>query len=452
MIDEPVPGSTGTPGRRPAGAALAAAAIGFFVLTLDAQVVTVAVPVVGVDLRAGVTELQWVVSGYTLVLAALLLSGGTLGDRLGARRSCAVALGAFMAASAVCGAAPSIAVLIAARLVQGAAAALLLPASLALVRRAHPEPRARIRALALWTAAGGAAMAAGPVIGGALTSALGWRSVFLVNLPVGAVALILLARGPATPAARRRLDVPGQLAATAAMVALTYAVIELDPLALAAGVVAVLVFLLVEHRSADPVLPLQLIASRAVATPVLVGSALNATFYGPVFLVSLDVELGHGLSALAAGVAFLPMTALIAVANLVGGRLVERVGPRVPVLTGQTVLLAGVLGLLLVRDDTPVPLLAAALLPIGVGAGLAVPALTAMVLEAVPAERAGVAAGLLNAGRQFGGTMGVAAGGALAAGTPLLGLHRLALVGACVLAAAIAMAGLRSAATSRLTS
>jgi DHA2 family methylenomycin A resistance protein-like MFS transporter len=200
--------------RSSAGLTLAAAALGFFVLTLDTQVVTVAMPVIGTELHGGITALQWVVSGYTLMLAALLLSAGSLSDRIGASKVFVIGLAAFTAASAACSVAPKLGVLVAARFVQGAAGAMVLPASLALVRQAYPTAAARARAVAVWTAVGGAAMAAGPLVGGLLTSMLGWRSVFYVNLPIGLVGLIALIRGPRSIPRRTPFDFPGQLSAT----------------------------------------------------------------------------------------------------------------------------------------------------------------------------------------------------------------------------------------------
>ncbi|WP_433558263.1 MFS transporter [Pseudonocardia xinjiangensis] len=417
-----------------AGLTLAAAALGFFVLTLDTQVVTVAMPVIGTELNGGITSLQWVVSGYTLMLAALLLSAGSLSDRIGASRAFAVGLAAFTAASAACGVAPELGVLVAARFLQGAAGAVLLPASLALVRQAYPTAVARARAVAVWTSAGGAAMAAGPLVGGLLTTTLGWRAVFYVNLPIGLVGLLALIRSPRSLPRRAPFDLPGQLSATLALAAVTYAVIEGSVVATAVFCVAAAVFVIVERRSTQPMIPPRLVRLPAVAVPAATGLALNFAFYGAVFLLALYFEQVHGLSALETGLMFLPMTALITVVNLLAGRLGTRCGPRLPMALGQVVLLGGVCGLLALREDTPLVVQAAVLLPFGIGGGLAVPALTAVLLESVDAGRAGLAAGLLNAGRQFGGALGVALFGSLAAGGAVVaGLHMGAIVGAAVL-------------------
>jgi DHA2 family methylenomycin A resistance protein-like MFS transporter len=431
LTDPAPPGLRRLPSR---GLTLTAASLGFFILTLDTQVVTVAMPVIGTELHAGVTALQWVVSGYSLTLAALLLSAGSLSDRIGASRVFAIGLAAFTIASAICGVAPQLGTLVAARFVQGAAAAVVLPASLALVRQAYPTAAGRARAVAVWTAVGGAAMAAGPLAGGLLTTTLGWRSVFYVNIPIGLAGLAALLRAPRSAPRRTPFDLPGQLAATVALAAVTYAVIERDLAGLAVFIVAAAVFVIIERRSAHPMVPSGLIGSATISVPIAAGLALNFAFYGAVFLLALYFEQVRGLSALEAGLMFLPMTALVTVVNLLAGRLTTRYGPRLPMITGQVVLACGVLGLLLLRPGTPLVVQVMVLLPFGLGGGLAVPALTTALLESVDADRAGLAAGLLNAGRQFGGALGVALFGTLAGGAVVTGLHVAAVVGAGLLA------------------
>jgi DHA2 family methylenomycin A resistance protein-like MFS transporter len=205
--------------------ALAAAVLGFFVVTLDAVVVNVALPSIRRDLGAGMTGLQWVVDGYTLLFAALLLSAGALSDRVGARRAVAAGLAVFVVASAACGLAPSLGALVVARFVQGAAAAVMMPASMALIGQAYPDPVQRARAVAVWAMGGALASSAGPVLGGLLTLVT-WRMIFCVNLPVGAVALLLLARTARSPQRTVPFDGVGQGTAVLAMGGLTYGAIE----------------------------------------------------------------------------------------------------------------------------------------------------------------------------------------------------------------------------------
>ncbi|MET7802861.1 MFS transporter, partial [Streptomyces decoyicus] len=197
--------------------ALGAALLGFFLISLDALIVTVALPDIGRSLGGGMSGLQWMVDGYTLIFAALMLSAGALSDRIGARQAYGGGLVLFALASAACGLAPHLGVLVVARLVQGAAAAVMMPASLALVRQGFPDQAKRAQAIAIWTVGGAVAVAAGPVLGGALTATVGWRWIFFVNLPAGLLALALLARVPASPRLPARLDVVGQVTAVVAM-------------------------------------------------------------------------------------------------------------------------------------------------------------------------------------------------------------------------------------------
>ncbi|MEU5088943.1 MFS transporter [Streptomyces sp. NPDC021356] len=406
-------------------AVLGAALLGFFLICLDALIVTVALPGIGRSLGGGVSGLQWVVDGYTLVFAALMLSAGTLSDRIGARRAYGGGLVAFALASATCGLAPSLGVLVAARLVQGGAAAVMMPTSLALVRQGFPDQAKRARAIAVWTVGGAVAVAAGPVLGGALTASLGWRWIFFVNLPADLLALALLARVPASGRLSSRLDAAGQVTAMVTMGALTYGVIEggaggfgrpsvVASLLVAAAAAAA--FLAAQAKGAHPMLPLPLFRSRVVAVSLVVGFMLNAAYYGGVFVFSLYLQQERGQTALHAGLLFIPMTALVAVVNLASAKLAELFGPRVPMVAGQLVGTAGLLALLTVGAHTGVWSVAALMVPVGLGGALAVPALTALLLDAVPGDRAGTASAVLNTGRQAGGAIAVAAFGALLSG------------------------------------
>ncbi|MEW9551139.1 MFS transporter [Nonomuraea sp. NPDC050783] len=404
---------------------LGAALLGFFLISLDALIVTVALPDIGRGLGGGMSGLQWMVDGYTLVFAALMLCAGALSDRVGARRAYGGGLVLFALASAACGLSPGLGVLVAARLVQGAAAAVMMPASLALVRQGFPDQVSRGRAIAVWTMGGAAAVAAGPVLGGALTASVGWRWIFFVNLPASLLALILLIRVPASPRLPARIDVAGQVTAVLAMGALTYGVIEggeqgfgrpLVVASLAVAVVAAAAFLAVQVRSAHPMLPLPLFGSRVVVVSLAVGFMLNVAYYGGVFVFSLYLQQERGQSALQAGLMFLPMTALVAVANLASARLAGRFGPRVPMVAGQLAGAAGLAALVGVGAHTGVWVVAALMVPVSLGGALTVLALTAMLLDAVPADRAGTASAVLNTGRQAGGAIAVAVFGALLAG------------------------------------
>ncbi|NGO12695.1 MFS transporter [Streptomyces sp. HC44] len=395
---------------------LAAALLGFALITLDTSVVNVALPSIGSALGGGMSGLQWVVDAYTLAFAALMLSTGAFSDRAGASRAYAIGIALFTLASAVCGLAPNLPVLIASRVVQGVAAAVVLPASLALVRQAYTDAARRARAVATWAAGGSVAIALGPVAGGALTTAWGWRWIFFINLPLGAVALVLLLRAPRSERRPAALDLPGQLTAVVALTALTFSVIEggtIGLIALAVTVPAVIAFLWTERRQAHPVVPLGLFRNRTVSVAVAAGAACSIAFYGVVFLFSLFFQQVQGHSALYAGLMFLPMTGLIAVTNVLAGRVAGRFGPRLPMLIGQLLAVAGLLILLYADAGTPPVLLAFLLVPLALGCALAIPPLTAAMMDAVPGERAGLAAGVLNAARQVAGGLGIAVFGAL---------------------------------------
>jgi EmrB/QacA subfamily drug resistance transporter len=441
-----------TPGRAesPAPAwSLAAALLGFFVVTLDAVIVNVALPDVRRELAGGMSGLQWVVDGYTLMFAALLLSAGSLSDRLGARRAFGGGMVLFVLASAACGLAPTLPALVAARLVQGSAAAALMPASMALVSQAYPDPARRARALGLWAMGGAAASTSGPLLGGALT-AVSWRLIFFVNVPAGAAALVLLARAARSPRHSVPFDWAGQVAAVAAMGGLTYGAIEAGvagitaPRVLAAFMVAVAalaVFGLLQARGRHPMLPLALFRSRTVSAAVVIGFAFMVGYYGLPFVMSLYLQQLRGLSALDTGVVFVPMMVIGGALNPFTARLAERFGARPLIGGGLLSMTAGLVVIGLLPGTAPVALLPALMILVGLGGPLVMPPVMALLLHAVPARRAGVASGAFNTSRQLGGALAIAVFGALLANraTFLPGLRDSLLIAACVALAAAAV-------------
>ncbi|WP_405947146.1 MFS transporter [Streptomyces prunicolor] len=395
---------------------LAAALLGFALISLDASVVNVALPSIEDAFGGGMSGLQWVVDAYTLSFAALMLSTGAFADRAGASRAYAIGIAVFTLASAACGLVPNLPALIAARAAQGVAAAVVLPASLSLVRQAYAEPAKRARAVATWGAGGAVAVALGPVAGGALTTVWDWRGIFFINLPLGAVALLLLLRAPRSERRPAPLDLPGQLLAVLTLTAVTFAVIEggvTGVVALLIALVAGAAFVRVELRQSHPVVPFGLFRSRTVSVAVASGVACSVAFFGLVFLFSLFFQQVQGRSALYAGLMFLPMTGLIGVTNVVSGKLAARHGPQLPMLIGQSLAALGSLVLLCVDENTPPFLVAWLLVPMALGCALTVPPLTIAMMDAVPAERAGLAAGVLNSARQVAGGLGIAVFGAL---------------------------------------
>ncbi|GII23598.1 MFS transporter [Planosporangium mesophilum] len=397
--------------------------LGFFVITLDAVVVNVALPSIRRDLGGGITGLQWVVDGYTLMFAALLLSSGALSDRVGARRAFAAGVTVFVVASAACGLAPNLGALVVARFVQGGGAAVMMPSSMALISQAYADPVRRARAVAVWAMGGSAASSAGPVVGGLLTLA-SWRWIFFINLPVGAVALILLARTARSPHRTVPFDWVGQVTATLAMGGLTYGAIEAGAAGFAAprvvtafavAVVALIAFLAAQARGAHPMVPLDLFRSRTVTVAVAVGFAFIVGYYGLPFVMSLYLQQLRGLSSLATGAAFLPMMLIGAALTPFSARLAERLGARALIIAGLVAMTAGLVILGVAPASTPVSALAVLMVLVGVAGPLVMPPMTAMLLNGVPGHRAGTASGVFNTSRQVGGALAVAVFGALLA-------------------------------------
>ena len=392
---------------------------------LDATVVNVALPTLSRDLHATTSGLQWVVDAYSLVFAALLLSAGALGDRRGARAVFQAGVGLFALASLACGLAPSTALLVVARGGQGVGAALAVPSSLSLLQAAYPDRAARARAFGIWGGVAGIAAAAGPVVGGALVTRLGWRSVFFVNVPIGALGLVLAQRFlPSPPRRPHGVDLPGQAAGAACLAGLTVALIEAGSAgwtspAVVAGfglcVVAGVVFVAIERAVRRPMLPLSLFTSPTFAAATVVGLLINLGFYGELFVMSLYLQQLRGLTPLMAGIALLPQMAMAVIGSMASGRVMARSGPRLPMLIGLTVGGLGLVGLTTVGLHSAYWTLAVPFVATGLGMSITMPAATAAVMEAAPTERGGIASGTLNAARQVGGVVGVALLGTLVA-------------------------------------
>jgi EmrB/QacA subfamily drug resistance transporter len=395
---------------QPAGRwVLLATVLGSALAFIDATVVNIALPRLGADLGAGAAGLQWTINGYTLSLAALILTGGSLGDRYGRRRVFVVGVAWFGAASLACGLAPSLEALIAARVLQGVGGALLTPGSLAILEASfHPQDRAR--AIGAWSGLGGVAGAVGPFLGGWLVQVASWRLVFLVNVPLAAAVIgVALRHVPETrnPDATHRLDVLGILTGAAGLAGLTFgftawpAAGAASPtvlLALALGVAGMLGFVVTERRSAHPMLPLDVFASRAFTAANLVTFAVYAALGGVLFLVVLDLQVVAGFAPLAAGTALLPVTALMLLFSARAGALAQRSGPRLPITVGPLACAGALLllarvgaGAVYLHDMLPGVLL------LGAGLSLTVAPLTATALGALGDRYAGIASGVNNA-------------------------------------------------------
>jgi DHA2 family methylenomycin A resistance protein-like MFS transporter len=414
---------------------LLAICLGYFMVILDATIVNVALPSVQRELGGGVIALQWIVDAYTVVFAGLLLSAGSLGDRIGARRVFDAGLLLFTVSSAACAAAPSAAVLIGARVAQGIGAAMLVPSSLALLRAAYEQPSERARAVGVWGAVAGTGAASGPVLGGVLVGLISWRAVFVVNVPVGVAALVLAAKVLPRAGARANgsFDSAGQLLGILALTLVTLGLIEGGaagwgaPVPLVALVLfapATIAFIVRERIASKPMLPLGLFGDRKFSGATFVGLAINLGFYGQLFAIVLYFQHVRGYSALHTGLALLPEGAFVAIASALSGRVTGRIGPRTPMLIGLCCGALGFGGLVLAGGSTPYIELVPALVAAGFGMAFTMPAATAAVIESAPASRAGIAAGVLNAARQCGGAIGVALLGTLVAGSSFVpGLH-----------------------------
>jgi DHA2 family methylenomycin A resistance protein-like MFS transporter len=434
------------------GLTLAATSLGFGVVQLDVSVVNVAIRPIGAALGGDVGALQWVVNAYTVAFAALILSAGALGDRIGAKRVFIAGFSVFTAASAICGLAPSLGILIGARALQGAGAALLVPCSLTVLSHTFPEPAERSRAIGRWAVGASAALSAGPLVGGVLTATLGWRAIFFINAPIGLTGILLTARyaDETSRSPDRGVDLWGQLTAILCLTLLAAATIRggsagfgstsvLAGYATAAG--AGVAFLAVEGRRARPMLPLRLFHCEAFGANTAIGLLINVAFYGLIFVLSLFFQRAQHFSALQAGLAFAPMTAAIMASNAVAGNLAQRVGTRAVIAGGALLMAGGTVALEGIGAHTAFPALVAQLVAIGFGLGLIVPLMTASLLGSVDRSRSGIAAGTLNTARQAGSVIGVALFGSLIAGGHIVGGLHVALAIAAVLSLVVATIG-----------
>lgn len=398
---------------------LLAAVLGSGLAMLDATVVNIALPQIGLDLGAEFSGLQWTVNGYTLTLASLILLGGSLGDRFGRRRVFVIGTVWFTVASLLCGLAPNVEALVAARLLQGVGGALLTPGSLALMQASFRQED-RARAIGAWSGLGGVAAALGPFVGGTLVE-LSWRWVFLINLPFGALVVFVALRH--VPESRDRamdprLDMAGAVLGALGLAGTTYALVEvgeggLSGAALAAAIVGIaglVLFVVVERRSSHPMLPVDVFASRQFTSANLVTFAVYAALGGVFFLLVLHLQIVAGFEPLPAGLALLPTTAAMLLLSPHAGALAQRIGPRLPMTVGPIICAVGVV--LMLRIGTGASYLSDVLPAVGVfglGLSLTVAPLTSAVLAATSLRHAGVASGVNNAVARAAGLLAVAA-------------------------------------------
>jgi len=405
---------------------LAICCLSLFIVGLDITVVNVALPSIGRELDAGVSGLQWTIDAYTVVLASLLMFSGSMADRLGRKRTFVAGLAVFSAASVLCSLAPTVEALVAFRVLQAVGASMLTPVAMSIITNTFTDPRERAQAVGIWGAVFGVSMALGPIVGGAAVSSVDWRSIFWLNLPVGLAAILLTLRFvPESRAPRpRRFDPVGQLLVVALLVTLTFAIIEAPsrgwsaPVILASFAAAgasLVGLLLYEPRREEPLVDLRFFRSIPFASSIVICVAAFAAFGGFLFLNTLGLQEGRGLSPLQAGLATVPMALMTVVASPISGRLVGRHGPRVPLVIAGVCLVTACAALTVVGPATPLAWLLATYVVFGLGFGFVNAPITNAAVSGMPRAQAGVAAAIATTSRQVGQTLGVAVVGAIVA-------------------------------------
>lgn len=403
---------------------LVACCLGFLVVQLDVSVVNVGLGALKEAFGTDLTGLQWVINSYALIFSALLILGGACGDKWGAKSTFTAGFATFTLGSIGCGLSDSMTMLVAMRMLQGVGAAFLVPTSLTLIRLSFANPDHRRSAVALWGACGGIALAAGPVIGGLLIDFLGWRSVFLINVPIGILAIVLISRyAPASPRMDKKVDAGGQVSIAISLAALTYALTEssgegwtaLTLSSLVGAAFFLLVFVLVERHVKAPMLPAHLAKNRVLVSMSLAGAVINLTFYGTVFVFSIYFQTILHYDAFETGLSFVPLTAVLTLSTLMSSRIARTISARRIIITGFIIQVIGFLALSQIGTQPSFWILNGALMLVGIGSACSVPSITNSMLAAVTRNDAGIASGLMASARQLGGVIGVAVFGTMIA-------------------------------------
>ncbi|HZE51219.1 MAG TPA: MFS transporter [Jatrophihabitantaceae bacterium] len=413
---------------------LLAVSLATFMTYLDNNIVNVAMPAIQRDLHLSTAGLEWVVSGYILVFASLLLAGGRLADVFGRRRIFLIGLGIFTVASLAAGLAGSVGVLIASRAVQGLGAALVTPPTLAIISATFTDKRQRAAAVGIWTAVGALALAVGPLIGGVISQHVHWSWIFYINVPVGIATIVLAAwaiRESREDAIPKRVDLPGLLTSAAALFALTYALIEGHDLgwtspvitaSFAAATALGLAFVVIESRTTDPMVAVSLFRERVFAGGSIALIMWGFGLFGIYFFTSLYLQGVLGFSPTKAGAAFVPMALLMATGAILSERLSRTIGAHRVVGAAMLLMAVGIASVSLLGQDASFLDLMPSFAVIGIGGGLTVP-LTSTVLESMPAGEAGVASGIFNASREVAGLLGITVVGAILTARQSSALH-----------------------------
>jgi DHA2 family methylenomycin A resistance protein-like MFS transporter len=405
---------------------LFATSISYVVVILDTSIVNVALSKISQGLGTDISGLQWIVNAYVVAFASLLLSGGALADMFGARKIYILGLAIFTVSSLLSGCAPSLPLLIAGRILQGIGASLLVPCSLSLLMHAYPDTKERAKAIASWTSWGGAALVLGPLAGGVLLAVFDWRSIFLVNVPIGLIGIWLTLKTDShvSDHGGRRLDLPGQLSAATAIILLTAALIEGAQYgyntiwivgAFALSALSALSFVVVERKIRAPMLPLFLFANPIFSWICYIFLSGSAAFFGMLFLLSLYFQRVAGYTPLQTGIALLPLSLFVMVGNITSARLAHKIDPMSLMFAGAAIRLVGFAGAAFASTDYSYLLIAPQLLLIGFGGGLGSPMSTSVFMSTVDKQYSGIASGVSRATGQIGSAIGVAIFGAFVA-------------------------------------
>jgi DHA2 family methylenomycin A resistance protein-like MFS transporter len=401
------------------GLTLLATCLGLLIGMLDTTAINLALPAMAHDLAGGLRGMQWVVDAYNITFAALLLTGGTLGDRFGRRKLFRLGITVFIVGSVACAMAPTLSILIAGRVLQGAGSGLMLPQSLAILATAFPGHRERNRALAAWSMVAGVGLALGPTLGGLVVTDINWNFIFWVNVPIGLISLLLAIRW--VPESRNpnagHMDVPGQLLAAVVLGGLTYVVVDgraqgwLSPVILASVVIVVAClvgFLWVERKHPSPMFPLELMRRGQLPVASVIAMCMTFGMFGLFLLISLAFQQQRGVSALVTGLEMLPLPVVFIALSPAVGKLVSRIGPRLPMAAGMFMMSAGLLIFAVVGGDGSLVTIEVAFVAVGIGLALNTGPVVGVAVHAVSPERAGLASGIANLARMLGATLGVA--------------------------------------------
>ncbi|HXO99789.1 MAG TPA: MFS transporter [Luteibacter sp.] len=398
--------------------------LSLLMIAMDMTIVTVALPSIRQDLAASISGLQWVIDAYTMVVASLLMLAGSMADRFGRRRVFQSGMALFMLGSLLCSIAPNIQGLVAFRIIQALGATMLNPVAMSIIANTFHEPRERARAIGVWGAVAGVSMALGPVIGGALTASVGWRSIFWVNLPVGAAAMLLAARFiPESKAPRpRRIDPVGQVLVFIILAAVTYAVIE-GPHAgwgsttivglFSVAALSLVALLIYEPRRHEPLIDIRFFRSAPFSSATLIAICSFAAFSGFLFLNALYLQEVRGLSAFHTGLCTLPLAVATIVCSPFSGRLVGTYGTRPSLLASGTAMVISALMMTQLTTTTPIPLLLFTYVIFGIGFGMVNAPITNTAVSGMPKAQAGLAAAVASTSRQIGASLGVALAGTI---------------------------------------